>query len=339
MAASEQVPSDKKVRGFARSFVLLTALLLASLSCRPADNELWVLWWNVENLFDTVDDPTRDDDFTPEGRLAWTEKRLRAKFDSLALTVRDLPALPPLVALCEVEHKDLVETLFHQILERPDYRVTAFESPDERGIDVALAWDPAHLRQIDARPVAIALEGDTTRDILAATFERTESGDRLYVFANHWPSRRNPPEVRMQVAQVLRREIDLLLENDPVADILVLGDLNDEPEDPSVTEGLRAFTERQATAAQPGALFNLWGLSKVPGTYVYRDDWNRLDHIIVSPGLLDRQGYGLPRRGGFRVLRSDRLLREGEPFRTYSRGKHQGGPSDHLPLLVRLREY
>ncbi|MEM7048102.1 MAG: endonuclease/exonuclease/phosphatase family protein [Acidobacteriota bacterium] len=316
----------------------LLALVLVLASCRPvAEDEVSVLWWNVENLFDTVDDATRDDDFTPLGRLAWTAERLDQKIDRLARVLGDTPAaaaLPDIIGYCEVEHPALAEQLL-AAAGADHYQLVAFESPDERGIDVGLAFDGERLEKLAEFRLPVELPDDHTRDIVGASFRFR--GAKLHVFANHWPSRRNPAPVRRAAADVLRQAIDDLLAADPAADVLVLGDLNDEPGDPSVTEGLRAFEDWRRARRTPGALFNLWRGVKDPGTLVYRDEWFRLDHAIASAGLFDRQGFRLVGRRPMRVLRLPYLLNEGEPFRTYSWGEHVGGTSDHLPLLVRLR--
>lgn len=294
------------------------------------------VFYNVENLFDTKDDPaTNDQDFLPGGELEWTEERYQHKLEQLASAISWTgDELPGIIGLAEVENAAVVKDLAGTgALADVPYTVVHFDSPDERGIDVALLVDQrrAKVRRSEALP--LVLDGDRSRDILYAELERS-SAPPLFVFVAHWPSRRegqreSEPK-RMAAARVIRGQVDELLANDPAAQILIMGDLNDHPEDRSVQEGLAASCDPKSTAD----LFALMCMERDPGegSHQYNGEWAYLDQFIVSKALL-------PRCRDARALSDDRLLFRHPKFgpspdKTYSGGRYKGGFSDHLPVVV-----
>jgi endonuclease/exonuclease/phosphatase family metal-dependent hydrolase len=251
-----------------------------------------IVFYNVENLFDTEDDPRiNDEDFLPGSRQQWTHERYQMKLEQLsrALSWTD-EELPALIGLSEVENEAVVQDLATTgRLKEVGYGVVHFDSPEERGIDVALLLDPRRAAVIHSEKLPIDLGGDRTRDLLYAHLNMAGDTD-LHVFVGHWPSSRegqveSEPK-RMAVASVLRARADELLRFDPNAHVVIMGDLNDGPTDRSIQEGLRATCTTSATAD----LFALMCLEdlRAHGSYQYQGEWEYLDQFIVSRAMLAR---------------------------------------------------
>ncbi|MFN3638230.1 MAG: endonuclease/exonuclease/phosphatase family protein [Chloroherpetonaceae bacterium] len=317
----------------------------------PSSPQFLVAWWNVENLFDTIDDPTQDDDFTPSGKYKWTEARLDYKFKQLSTVIRDLAnsrnyTLPDIMGFCEVEHQHLLDTLFQKYLNAKSYKVIYYESPDPRGIDVGIAYNSDKFQLLDSRPHRVDLGQGSTRDILEAKF--FHNGNVLYVFANHWSSRRGGAEAseprRLVAAQTLRTRLDEILAQDSTADVIMLGDLNDEPENNSVSQTLRAVGDlNRVLASTDGTLYNFMAAYRGIGTYYYQNHWERIDHAIVTKGLFDNKSFSaLP--NSFTAFHKPYMFerdRDGKPtekpFRTFAGQRYLGGYADHLPILLEIK--
>jgi hypothetical protein len=303
--------------------------------------------YNVENLFDIADDPAArgDEEYTPDGALRWTEERYRTKLDHLAEAIAMAgDELPLMIGLLEVENAqvclDLVAT---PPLDKGNYVLQHFDSPDERGIDVALlVQEGPHCRPDHAEALRVGLPGDATRDVLYARLILAD-GEALHVFVNHWPSRRegvreSEPK-RMKAAQVVRRKVDAILAQAPAARIVIMGDLNDTPLDRSIREGLDAALD---TGHKDNDLYDLVAMDRRTdaGSHQFDGEWSYLDHMIVSRGMVwPKSGFRAVSAG---ALRDERLLfnhpRFGpSPNRTYGgHGKYHGGYSDHLPVVLQL---
>lgn len=312
-----------------------------------ATHDLLAAFWNVENLFDADDDPAveGDEEFTPDGPKHWTEKRLACKLANLARVISAMKdgKGPDLIGLAEIENRGVLERLVADLapLGR-DYKIVHKDSPSERGIDAALIYD-ANVFTLEGSDF-LHVEAGHTRDVVEARL--THDGHPLTVFVNHWPSRAHPEEARKAAALVVRRRVDALLAADPNADVLILGDLNDHPSDPSVAETLRAKPDRAHLA--PGDLYDAVApVQNDPnrGTYYYNNAWEVIDHVIASPGLLEDTGLRLvPDSVGPAVLTDDQLFDPAgpappRPNRTYTGNQyHTTGYSDHLPVTARLRD-
>jgi len=310
-----------------------------------------VMFYNVENLFDAINDPLiNDEEFLPGSAKKWTEARYQQKIDHIARVVRDLgeDTLPVLVGLCEVENRKTVDDLISKsTLKGLDYQVVHHESPDSRGIDVALLFRTRYFQLIDSHFFAIRFPFDTavrTREILYA---RGILGgmDTVHVFVNHWPSRSSGEvqsrPLRVWVAEAVRYRVDSILALSPAAQILIMGDFNDEPMDLSVVSGLNALLSYENPKSA-----NLYDLtqglkSTTPGgTYKYKGVWNLLDHIVVSGAVMDttRRLYSRPAdlhvfQAGY-LLEPDKSNMGQQPLRTYLGNYYQGGYSDHLPVFL-----
>jgi predicted extracellular nuclease len=322
-------------------FSCLTLITLFHLSSAASADELYVASWNVENLFDTTDDPNveHDEDYTPQSRLRWTKERLNIKLDQLAkiISKMNIGRGPDVLGMCEVENRKVVEMLVAKLapLGRK-YEIVHKDSPSDRGIDCALIYDSNVFSLADSKFHYI--EARKTRDIVEARLRRKDAD--LFVFMNHWPSRRNDEWQRAAAATVLRKRLDEILAADPKADIVLVGDFNDEPDNASIRDQLRAASFKDKLPA--GSFFDstahLHATGK--GTHVYNNEWNLLDHIIISPGLLDDAAYHWKPDSSQR-LEFDELFfhprQQGEiprPNRTYSGNQfHRSGFADHLAVV------
>lgn len=307
---------------------------------------LTVLWWNVENLFDTIDDPqTDDDEFTPQGKKQWTSRKLAVKYLRLSHVIKlasinlNNGSYPDIIALAEVENRHVVKTLL-SFLPGHEYEVVHHDSEDPRGIDISLAYNRSSVSVISSRAFRVELEQLRTRDILL--YELSLGPHPLYLLLNHWPSRSfskawSEPS-RTEAARTLRSVIDSLRTIDPYHDIIVAGDFNDEPHNKSISEVLGSVTEKQPVLrACKSKLYNLWAETDAPGSYYYRNTWNRLDQILVSCGLLDSSGIML-QRNPFTCFSPEHIRNpaNGSPLPAWKGGRYLGGYSDHFPLILRI---
>lgn len=335
---------------------MVTLTLLSVFSLWGAGDPYFAAFWNVENLFDTVDDPrTNDQEFTPTGKSEWSSERLNTKYQHLAQVINSMNdgQGPDILGFAEVENRYVVETLVRDYLKRK-YTIIHQESPDERGIDCALLYDPTRLTLIHSEFIPVALpKNDHTRDIVHGEFAVGKKkpstkliNQTLHVFINHWPSRYGGEEktdpLRKMTAAVLREHIDLLQRVDSGADILILGDLNDYPENASVLNVLAA--KPSPDNLLPGELYNsTWPIFIDPtqGTSMYRGKWNVLDQVILSQGLLDNRNFSWIKGSTGRFLEPYQLQADGKykgnPNRTYAGGNYLGGYSDHLPVYCKIR--
>ncbi len=307
-----------------------------------------VAFYNVENLFDTDDDPkTKDDEFTPTGKKKWTTERYQKKLFDLAKVVTAMNA-PSLLGLCEVENeKVLIDLAATDALAKHKYGVVHFDSPDIRGIDVALLYKTKDFVVSNSNKIAIdfpkeIVEDYTTRDILHV--EGTLNGKhQLHIFVNHWPSRRggltkSEPK-RIYVAKQLRKKVNEIFESNPEANIIIMGDLNDETDNKSVALTLSAVKEPQSRSKY---LYNCTAALDTPtsGTYRYKSNWNMLDQIIVSGNLKNEKGIEV---GDAKIIKEEWMIYMdkkvgAKPNKTYGGPNYYGGFSDHFPVYIELFE-
>jgi predicted extracellular nuclease len=306
-----------------------------------------VVFYNVENLFDTKNTPGGNDaEFTPEGKNKWTDERYSKKVEDISTVLSSInnKELPEIIGLCEVENREVLDELVKtKLLSGGNYEVEHFESPDFRGIDCALLYRPDEFEVIKSSPIKVSFTDDTkytTRDILYVKGE-TNNGEVFHIFINHWPSRiggleQTEPK-RIAVARLLKSKIDSVQNSSPKANILVMGDMNDEPSNKSLNEILLAKSPEDENATFVNLMFPIH--ENKQGSYNYRGNWNMLDNIIVSSNLLDNKGFQCKEMQGF-VFRKSWMENEYKgdiyPFRTYGGPNYQGGVSDHFPVYIRL---
>ncbi|MBN1143764.1 MAG: endonuclease/exonuclease/phosphatase family protein [Bacteroidales bacterium] len=307
-----------------------------------------IMFYNVENLFDTRDNPNTDDDlFTPAGGMHWTYKRYTAKLTNICkvLVAAGGWQPPDIIGFCEVENDSVLIDLFENtLLSKYRYRVVHYNSPDHRGIDVALAYNRQLVECLYSRNIRVSSGDLLTRDILY--IKALLGGDTCHFFINHWPSRSSgqldTERYRFAAAGLLRQVTDSILLLNSAAKILIMGDFNDEPGDESLAVKLNAKVNREDPLL--AGLYNLTGNKtageQVQGTLKYQGVWNVFDQIIVSSGMLNNTGGIYVKPDGFTILNDSFLLEPDvtytgyKPFRTYSGFIYRGGFSDHLPVYV-----
>jgi predicted extracellular nuclease len=311
-----------------------------------------IAFYNLENLFDTINDPNvNDEEFLPDGTYQWTSERYLEKLQNLSLVIDKIGnkynnQRPAVLGICEIENISVVKDLINTELLKPfNYGIVHYDSPDRRGVDVGLIYQKSRFTVLSSASYTLKIEGRDdfyTRDQLLVT--GILDGDTMSFIVNHWPSRRGGQKasapLRNAAADLNRFIVDSILNVNPNAKIVVMGDLNDDPDDVSVLKHLRAKGKRDKL--QPGELYNtMWDHFKNGvGSLAYRGQWNLFDMIIISQGLLNtnKETYELFSAHIFNdnFLISQEGRYAGYPYRTYSGGSYIGGYSDHLPTYIVL---
>jgi len=324
-------------------FIICT--IVFSFSCSNGKKkEIKVAFWNVENLFDLENNPlTNDDEFVIGGKKSCTQEILDLKIEHLKEIIEEIDA--DIFGFCEVENRGICE-LLNIHLQNLNYQIIHYDSPDKRGIDNVLFYDPDIIDILESYPINIPLnKGSTTRDILYVRGRISEND--IHIFVNHWPSNyggksRAIPK-RAKTAAILKLNVEEILKNDPQAEIIVMGDLNEDPTDVNVL-GILNSTLTYETAKYPSYnFFNLMskhlGKEKT-GTYVYRGDDLFYDQILVSPGLLDTKGLTVESPSAHIHDIPKYRQQEGKyahyPFRFWAGDRLLGGYSDHLAVYTKI---
>lgn len=337
---------------FSLSFSLL--LSCSILSQEDKFKAVSVGFYNLENLFDYERDTTIwDSEFTPWGKRAWTEEKYNEKQSNMAYVISQMgldvtPAGVSLLGVCEIENKRVLEDLVNQdAIKDRNYQIVHRDSPDRRGIDVGMLYNPKHFTFLDVKTHNINFiydDGDTlrTREVMHVT--GLLDGDTTHVLINHWPSRsggeKGSAPKRNKAAEKVKEIVDGLKAKNPNVKVMVMGDLNDDPTSRSTKSILQAKGKIKDVKA--GDLFNPMydPYRRGLGSNAYRDNWSLFDQIILSPGLLDKKqdGYFYFKAQVFNkkylIQRSGQY--KGYPFRTFSGDKYQAGYSDHFPVVVYL---
>ncbi len=343
-------------------FLTLTIIVLSTMfycSSKQANtnnmsksDKFTVMFYNVENLFDTINNPnTFDDEFSPNTDKHWNTKRYNKKLKDLAhvISLVDKNSLPDIIGLSEVENKQVLKDLASKKELKANYAIVHEESPDSRGIDVALMYKKSSFKYLSHKAIKVHFDFEPetkTRDILYVKGKMND-GEFLHVFVNHWSSRREgrkESEIkRVTTAKLLKNKVDEILQKDSIAKIIIVGDFNDEPRNKSLKEVLSAANSRSSKKSK---LYNLMynkDLLKL-GTYNYRGKWQMLDNIIVSRALLHSdKGYVVDGKEGDILSQEWMMFYNGKydsntPNRTYGGSNYYGGISDHLPVFVKLHK-
>ncbi len=318
-------------------------------------NQLLIVSYNIENLFDITDDPhnSGDNDWTPNGKKKWDKERYDKKISDLSKVISSIndKELPDIVGICEIENRKVLEDLVADtLLLAADYGIAHEQSPDPRGIDVALIYKKSEFEYISHQAIEVRLADNAkyhTRDILHVV-GLVNKKDTLHVFVNHWKSRSGgqaeTEHKRLNAAKILRSQVDNILKNDENANIVILGDMNDEPQDKSIAEVLNATNNRNSKDNLE--LFNAM-LDKdleEKGSYSYKGAWNMLDNIIISQNLMkNRLGFHICTNEG-EIFKEEWFMYyqtkidEFIPSKTYGGKNYYGGYSDHLPVYLILKK-
>lgn len=315
-----------------------------------------VMFYNVENLFDIYNDPNvLDDEFTPEGPKQWTDVKYRKKVSNIAQVIYSVSSAnkdyPAIIGLSEVENRSVIDDIISdKRLVKANYQIVHYDSPERRGVDVALVYRPDvfKLEWSDVfQPIIPERPGFKTRDILAVC--GTIEGERFCFFVNHWSSRWGGAEqssfLRCGCAQTVRDYADSLQREDPSIKIIIMGDMNDDPKDKSVAEVLGG--KEKLSEVEDGGYFNpFYSMHKAGyGSLGYHDGWNLFDNMVVNSTLVDGKTGELqlvkPRGNKFYgtiFKRPFMMTKKGKyknyPLRTFSGNKFLGGYSDHLPVYL-----
>lgn len=333
-----------------RQLVICTAIvLLIAFRLEAQPQQARIMFYNVENLFDPANDSlTNDEDFTPDGKNRWTNTRMYAKLNNTAKVIIAVGEgnMPVLVGLCEIENRNVLNKLVYNTpLKNSNYGVAHFESPDPRGIDVALLYRKDCFKVLTQKALPIKFEGDKeahTRDILYVKGVLYKT-DTLHVFVNHWPSKYGGVAAtlpkRKAVGKFLQSFTDSI-QHQAKSNILIMGDLNDTPEDESVANSLGACLTTNTCAT---TLINLMAplLSDASlGTHKYGGHWSIIDQFIVSANFIaNTKGWHIKDAHVYKapfLLKADKSRSGHTPFRTFLGLKYEGGFSDHLPIYADL---
>ncbi len=329
----------------------LLFLFIAGVQFAHAQKGICIAFYNQENLFDTIDDPLKDDnEFLPGAEKEWNTEKYKTKLANMSAVIAAMNEgqAPEILGMCEVENAQVLTDLtLHQNIKGEKYKFIHFEGPDKRSIDNALLYKGNQFKVLNAAAIPVNMPDDAdfkTRDILYVKLE-TKNKDQLVIFVNHFPSRlggeaESRPK-RIFVASLLRNMIDTILEKNPNQNIILMGDFNDEPSDASMDSVLRAKE----------SMYNLYGgnlynpMVEIQqaglGSHMYRGKWSMLDQIILSNGLVIGNQKYIFRKESADMFKQPWMLEtdqkfKGSPKRTYAGKKYIGGYSDHLPVFLYL---
>lgn len=308
-----------------KRFPRLILIVLFSIACGFlfGQDSLTIISYNVENLFDCQHDSLKNDSsFLPDGMHHWNNSRYQTKLDRIARVLVNTSGLErtPLVGLCEVENSRCLHDLCYR-LRRFHYRFVHYDSPDERGIDVALLYDSTKVQILSSRPLHVDLQGDNTRDILYACC-LIQQRDTIHTLLCHLPSQlggsANTETKRLITKRLLQYQVDSIRAIQPAATIVVMGDMNTDPAD-DIT-GMRNL---MLPLQQSGK-----------GTHKYQGLWSCLDQFYVSAPLAEQAHVHIFAPEW--LLEEDSKYLDKQPKRTYKGYRYHDGYSDHLPIVLRI---
>ncbi len=337
-----------------RIFAII-ALSIFLLNFNSAQNNKYNIsaigFYNLENLFDTIDAPDiRDTEFTPKGSKLWNSEKYYEKLHNMAKVIslmatdkaKDGVAI---LGVSEIENRSVLEDLVKQpALAKRRYGIIHFDSNDRRGIDLAILYQPKYFIPTNAKPVPVNIYSGTekifTRDILFVS--GLFNGEKIHILVNHWPSRRGGESKtapwRAAAALECKKITDSLTAIDPMAKVIIMGDLNDDPVSPSVKKVLNAKSKKnkvkEGELYNPMAQFFYRGI----GTTAYRDAWSLFDQIILSYGWIPKNQDGL-RFYKAHIFNKSFLIQKkghfkGYPMRTFAGNEFLHGYSDHFPVFI-----
>lgn len=313
-----------------------------------------VAFYNLENLFDTIDGPNNDTDFLPNGVNQWTSERYLHKLHQMATVISQIGMHgPDIIGVCEIENRNVLEDLIDQPeLKHLGYDIAHFDSPDRRGVDCGLLYRKSLFKLTNSSPHFVAIPGEPevlTRDILLVS--GSIDGEAIHFLVGHWPSRAGGEKIslnrRMAAARVMKSVTDSIIKEDPAAKVILMGDFNDDPISPSVSKGLDL--KDSPDNLKPHELYTpMKSMFKNGiGTLAYRDTWNLFDILVFNGNLAGNDFSSFKvlqdKKSGYHahVFNKKFLLQKygqykGYPWRTFAGGRYEGGYSDHLPVYLYL---
>ncbi len=337
-----------------KNFLSVLVLITLFSSTYAQKKPVVISFYNLENFYDTLDDPKiSDEDFTPNGPYAYTSKVFQEKLDNLSDVLSKLGTdiNSDGFAVCgvaEIENMDVLKILCAQPkLANRKLKIAQFNSPDARGIDVALLYNPKYFKMTGARalPVELAADGsgkERTRDVLWVTGKLMN--EEVHFFVNHWPSRRGGEAATLPkrnfAAGVGKKIMDSLTKINKDVKFITMGDLNDDPINESVAKVYNA--KGKIKDVKDGAMYNPFMdfYKNGIGTLAYQDAWGLFDQIIISKGLIDKKAEGLQFKKAEVYNRSFLTEKFGQfkgyPKRAFVGNLWNNGYSDHYPTLIVL---
>lgn len=291
-------------------------------------------FYNVENLFDTIDDPHKNDnEFLPSAKKNWNTQKYNEKISHINQVINYVDS-PLAFGFCELENRKVLEDIISSNTLIKKYQIIHYESSDERGIDVGMIYNPEKLHLISSSFIRFTLPGKekpSSRDIVWGKFAAKK--DTLFILVNHWPSRIGGEEktdtLRMEAAKNARKFIDSIQLISPESSFILMGDLNDYPSN----KAPKLIGEKLTPMIT-------YDSGEFKGTHEYQKHWEILDHIFVSPNLLGRKKIKVLKNSG-KIHSPSFLIEEykglKQPLRTYASSKYLGGYSDHLPVSIKIK--
>ena len=320
-----------------------------------------VAFYNLENFYDTLDDPTIDDEeFLPTGPRNYNGKIYNDKVGKLASVIKQIgtddekmacPDGPAFMGVAEVENENVLNDLVnHPLIKNRNYQIVHYDCKDRRGVDVGFLYNPKYFKVLDSRSLFVQLPGGSknayyTRDVLWV--KGLFDGEVIHIYVNHWPSRlggeeRSAPG-RAAAAMVSKKHIDSIAKAEGEQKVVIMGDLNDDPVSPSLTKVLKCKSNVSEVSA--GHLYNPWVemYKNGYGTLAYQDAWGLFDQIIIGNKWLDKKqdGFFFAKQRIFnREFMTENIGKyKGYPMRTWDGLTYRGGYSDHYPTyLVMLKK-
>lgn len=348
-----------------RIFSFLLPAVMALFACQlNAQNDAktqyrvyGVAFYNLENLFDTINsNGTYDLEYSPAGAKQWDSRKYNAKIHNMAYAISELkskttPMGPAIIGVSEIENKSVLDDLVKDPqIRKWDLQVVHHDSPDRRGVDVGLLYNPRFFKFESVENHRLKIEGYETfrtRDQMCVTGLLGDT--RVSVIVNHWPSRLGGQEkssyLREAAAALSKSIADSVWAVDPQRRVIVMGDLNDDPDDKSLVDVLGG--KRKTGEVQPHGFYNPWWSilrDKGVGTLAYKGNWNLFDQIVISGNLLS-ENAGKNDLQFFKAIVHNREFlidrqgtRAGYPLRTFAAGIWLNGYSDHFPTEIFLKQ-
>lgn len=336
--------------------ILVALVLVCSYNLLAQSNKQTAIigFYNLENLFDTIDDPlTNDAQFLPTGDYQWTSERYLRKLDNMASVIcligKEQGGVVVL-GVSEVENKGVLDDLVATEALKPlNLGVEHHDSPDRRGVDVAFLYDKDRFQVLSTKAFRLNYPADTsfrTRDqfLMTGIVDKT---DTMHFIVMHWPSKlggekRSMP-LRAAAASLARHIADSILATNIDANIIFMGDFNDNPTSKSMRDYFKPVNK--INDVQRGDLYNpMWKMYQDGiGTYAYRDNWDVIDQIVISANLIHPMQAKSYKYVAAKVFRKNFMITQtgpytGYPFRMYAGGTYQGGYSDHFPVYIILEK-
>ena len=339
-------------------FIIFLSIVGFSLSIQAQKKDFkihTVAFYNLENLFDTINDPLKFDESSPIMELKTNKSEaFKKKIDNMAKVISEIGLersnnSPVIIGVSEIENRDVLEVLINNpSLLSKDYGIVHYDSPDSRGIDVALLYQKKFFKPLSSKNYILKIFDDTsqervyTRDQLLVSGQL--EGDPIHIIVNHWPSRRGGEEksrpFRIAAAKLNKHIIDSIQSKDPYAKILSMGDFNDDPINDSMKKTLKTEKNRKKVGIK--GIYNPYEkiFKDGSGTLAYRDNWNLFDQILMSKPFLE-QDYSSFRFYRAGIFNKSYLINQegpykGYPYRSFAGGGFIGGYSDHFPVYIYL---